>query len=134
MRDNGRQAHDYWLVGMCIRVDSVPCPDTSPRTHPFPDQPGDKPPLKIAARASTFSEFALLFTGAGEPGGATSDEDETGGVKYTQLAQRKKPLDTILPQLWRMRDPSTFFAPISLVVRFLAFAALAAGLQIRTFV
>ena len=44
----------------------------------------DKTSLKFAARATTFSEFAHMFTGAGRPGGATSDDDEvTGDVNTT---------------------------------------------------
>ena len=42
------------------------------------DPPGDKTSLRIAATAATFSEFALLLTGAGRPGGAVSDDDEGG--------------------------------------------------------
>ena len=55
----------------------------------------DKTSLKIAARANTFSELALLFTWAGRPGGAVSDEV---GVMSTQLAQRQPP-DTTLPNV-----------------------------------
>ena len=61
-------------------------------------KPGDKTSLEIAARATTFSEFALLFTGTDRPGGATSDDDETG-VKSTHFAQKKTPPDTISPNV-----------------------------------
>ena len=44
---------------------------------------------QIAARATTFSEFALLFTGAGRPGGATSDDDETGSEVSTTCEEEE---------------------------------------------
>ena len=44
----------------------------------------------IAARATTFSEIALLFTGVDRPGGATSGSDETGVDVNTACAEEEE--------------------------------------------
>ena len=53
------------------------------------DPPGDKTSLKIAPRATTFSEFALRFTEVDRPGGATSGGDETGVDVNTACAEEE---------------------------------------------
>ena len=54
------------------------------------DPPGDKTSLKIAATATTFSEFALLCSGVDRPGGATSDHDESGSEVNTACAEEEE--------------------------------------------
>ena len=69
-----------------------------------------------------FSQFALLFTGAGRPGDAVSDADESGGdvnATCTETASRHN----LAPMRW-IRDLSALLASISSFVRFLAFARL----------
>ena len=88
------------------------------------DPTGNKTSLNIAVRVDTFSEFALLFTGTGRPDAAVSDADESGGDVETTCAETASGHD--LAQCGGFVITPHFFASISRVVRFLAFAPFAA--------
>ena len=82
---------------------------------------GDTISVKVAARADTLSEFALLFTETGRPCGAVSDAAESGSDVNNNL--RRDGIPTEPCPVWWIRDLSTLFTSISLVVRLLASAA-----------
>ena len=94
----------------------------------------DKTSLKIAARAATFSEFALLLTWVDRPSGDTSDGDETGVDVNTVCAEEEEFSGHDFAQRGGFVIFPHFLHRFLSLFDFLPFVALAARLGIRTFV